>query len=44
MLRVRVDDSGPGLDASQQQRLFVPFERLDAEARQIQGTGIGQYV
>ena len=40
-LRIRVDDSGPGLDAQQQQRLFVPFERLDAEKRQIQGTGIG---
>ncbi len=41
LLRIRVDDTGPGLDAVQQQRLFVPFERLDAEARQIQGTGIG---
>jgi CheY-like chemotaxis protein len=40
-LRICVDDSGPGLDAAQQQRLFVPFERLDAEKRQIQGTGIG---
>jgi PAS domain S-box-containing protein len=40
-LRIRVVDNGPGLDAAQQQRLFVPFERLDAEVRQIQGTGIG---
>ncbi|MBP6900597.1 MAG: response regulator [Burkholderiaceae bacterium] len=40
-LRIRVDDSGTGLDEAQQGRLFVPFERLDAEARQIQGTGIG---
>ncbi len=41
MLRICVQDSGPGLDAAQQQRLFVPFERLDADSRQIQGTGIG---
>ncbi len=40
-LRIRVEDTGPGLDAGQQARLFVPFERLDAEVRQIQGTGIG---
>jgi PAS domain S-box-containing protein len=40
-LRVCVDDSGPGLTPAQQARLFVPFERLDAEARRIQGTGIG---
>ena len=40
-LDIRVSDSGPGLTAEQQARLFVPFERLDAEERQIQGTGIG---
>jgi PAS domain S-box-containing protein len=40
-LRIRVEDTGPGLSAAQRQRLFVPFERLDAEERQIQGTGIG---
>ncbi len=38
---IRVSDTGPGLTAGQCARLFVPFERLDAEARQIQGTGIG---
>jgi PAS domain S-box-containing protein len=38
---IRVSDTGPGLTAEQRARLFVPFERLDAEARQIQGTGIG---
>ncbi|WP_162910968.1 PAS domain S-box protein [Azohydromonas sediminis] len=38
---IRVSDTGAGLTAEQCARLFVPFERLDAEARQIQGTGIG---
>ena len=41
MLRLRVHDTGAGLTAEQLGRLFVPFERLDAEAKQIQGTGIG---
>ncbi|MBA4177695.1 MAG: hypothetical protein C0505_14235 [Leptothrix sp. (in: Bacteria)] len=40
-LRVRVHDTGEGLNDEQIARLFVPFERLDAEVRQIQGTGIG---
>lgn len=38
---IRVSDTGAGLTAEQCARLFVPFERLDAEARQIQGAGIG---
>jgi PAS domain S-box-containing protein len=40
-LRLGVRDQGPGLTAAQQARLFVPFERLDAEQRRIEGTGIG---
>jgi CheY-like chemotaxis protein len=40
-LRIRIHDTGAGLTAEQAGRLFVPFERLDAEARHIQGTGIG---
>jgi len=39
--QVAVHDSGPGLDAAQQQRLFTPFERLDAERRGIDGSGLG---
>ena len=39
--RVCVDDSGPGLDAEQQARLFVPFERLQAGNSTVEGTGIG---
>ncbi len=40
-LRIAVSDTGAGLTTEQQARLFVPFERLDADQRQIEGTGIG---
>jgi len=40
-LCLRICDTGAGLTPEQQAQLFVPFERLDAEKRQIQGTGIG---
>ena len=40
-LRIEVRDSGRGLSDEQRARLFVPFERLDADQRHIQGTGIG---
>ena len=38
---ISVSDSGAGLTPQQQARLFVPFERLDADQQQIEGTGIG---
>jgi len=38
---LRVTDSGAGLTASQIERLFQPFERLEASHTSIQGTGIG---
>ena len=41
VIEVQVQDTGPGLSPAQQERLFTPFERLDADARQIDGTGIG---
>jgi CheY-like chemotaxis protein len=37
---VRVSDTGTGLEPDQLGRLFVPFERLQADTR-IEGTGIG---
>ena len=40
-LRLTVADSGPGLSEAQCARLFVPFERLDADRAAIEGTGIG---
>ena len=38
---ISVKDSGIGLSAAQQARLFQPFERLGAEQRGVPGTGIG---
>jgi CheY-like chemotaxis protein len=40
-LRVHVRDTGSGLDESQLERLFVPFDRLGAEDTSIPGTGLG---
>jgi PAS domain S-box-containing protein len=40
-VRLEVRDSGPGLSASQQERLFQAFERLDADRSSVEGTGIG---
>lgn len=39
-VRVRVDDTGPGLNAEECQRIFEPFSRLD-DSNTIEGTGIG---
>ena len=38
---ISVSDSGPGLDAAQQARLFQPFERLGAQRGTVGGTGLG---
>lgn len=37
----RISDTGAGLTPEQQAKLFVPFERLQADDLQIEGTGIG---
>lgn len=39
--RLEIADQGPGLSASQQEGLFEPFNRLGAERRRIEGTGLG---
>ncbi len=38
---IKVSDTGDGLSAEDQKALFEPFQRLDAEATEIEGTGIG---
>jgi PAS domain S-box-containing protein len=38
---IAVHDTGPGLTAEQRARLFQPFARLGAEARRIEGSGLG---
>ena len=40
-LVLSVSDTGPGMDATQQARLFMPFDRLGAERTRIPGTGLG---
>ena len=40
-VRVSVRDTGPGLSALQQSRLFTPFERVHDPAVSVEGTGIG---
>ncbi|HEY3810819.1 MAG TPA: ATP-binding protein [Acidimicrobiales bacterium] len=40
-VRLAVTDSGPGIPAASIGRVFVPFDRLDAASRGIEGTGIG---
>jgi len=41
LVQVLVSDTGSGLTAEQQGRLFIAFERLDADQQAIEGTGIG---
>lgn len=43
-VRLAVSDTGRGLSAEQVDRLFTPFERFDAGARGITGTGLGLVV
>jgi PAS domain S-box-containing protein len=38
---VSVSDTGPGFSAEDLARLFTPFDRLGAEASEIEGTGLG---
>jgi PAS domain S-box-containing protein len=40
-LRIDVEDNGPGIGPGQQERLFQPFERLDAAHSPVEGAGIG---
>ncbi len=40
-LRIAVTDTGPGINPALRQRLFTPFDRLGAESRGVEGTGLG---
>lgn len=41
MVRITVRDNGQGISEKLQRRLFTPFDRLGAEASDVEGTGIG---
>jgi signal transduction histidine kinase/CheY-like chemotaxis protein len=41
VVRIAVQDTGPGIEPADRAKLFVAFERLDAPARGIEGTGLG---
>jgi signal transduction histidine kinase len=43
-VRLSVRDTGSGMSKAQVDRLFTPFERLDAGSRGIAGTGLGLVV
>jgi PAS domain S-box-containing protein len=40
-LRIEIADCGPGIPAERIEEIFQPFNRLDAEFSEIEGTGIG---
>ncbi|MDL1912730.1 PAS domain S-box protein [Chloroflexi bacterium CFX6] len=40
-LRLQVRDSGEGIPPEKMKRLFIPFDRLGAEAMETEGTGLG---
>ncbi len=40
-LVIRVSDTGPGIAAADVEQIFLPFERLDAVRRGIDGAGVG---
>ena len=40
-MRLSVTDTGPGIAPELHERLFAPFDRLDADAKGIEGTGLG---
>ncbi|MCW2928706.1 MAG: hybrid sensor histidine kinase/response regulator [Thermoleophilia bacterium] len=44
VVRVAVDDDGPGIEPAAMGKLFDPFERLGAETGPISGSGLGLVV
>jgi len=40
-VRISITDTGRGIAPDKMQRLFMPFDRLDAETTRVEGTGLG---
>ena len=41
VVRITVSDTGPGIEPESMEKLFTPFDRLGAEASDVEGTGLG---
>ncbi len=41
MIRISVTDDGPGISRDHHELVFAPFERLDADQTEVEGTGMG---
>jgi len=41
VIAIHIDDSGPGIPAAMQDRLFTPFDRLGIERGKTEGAGLG---
>ncbi len=41
LVRIEVEDDGPGIEPEQLSRLFRPFERLGQERTAVEGSGLG---
>jgi signal transduction histidine kinase len=41
LVRIEVEDDGPGIEPAQLSRLFRPFERLGQERTAVEGSGLG---
>jgi CheY-like chemotaxis protein len=41
LVRIQVQDTGPGIAAEELDRIFAPFERLESAEKSVEGTGLG---
>ena len=41
ILRINIRDTGPGIAPDNLRRVFEPFERLDADDQDVEGSGVG---
>ena len=41
ILRINIRDTGPGIAPDNLKRVFEPFERLDADSKGVEGSGVG---
>lgn len=43
-INILVTDTGMGIPSEKLEKIFVPFDRLDADASEVEGTGIGMTI